>query len=288
MGLSSSKTTTGPSKQALPHLNMASSALTDTYRAAAPRLKKIGDSLFDAYKAYTSDMGSDLEGTRSYMGDVLGGKYLTEGNPYLQGMIDQTNDSVTDRINALFSQAGQTGSSRQIGEIGKQLADAENRLRYQNYGDEMNRMAQAAQLGLGINQAANADAATLGALGATAAEVPYIGAEKLAQGLGGLWSNSQTTKTSGGLGQALLGAGAQLGSAAIMASDRRLKKNVVHVGQWGKLPTYLYSYITEEGGDQRHVGVMAQDVAEHYPEALGPKIMGEYMTVDYAKLAELV
>ena len=287
MGLSSQKTTTGPSKQALPHLNMASSALTDTYKANAPRLGEISDSLFDAYKTYSSDMGSDLEGARSYMGDVLGGKYLTEGNPYLQGMIDQTNDSVTDRINALFSQAGQTGSSRQIGELGKQLAEAENRLRYQSYGDEMDRMGQAAQLGLGLNQATNANAATEGALAATAAEIPYIGAEKLAQGLGGLWSNSQTTKQSGGLGQMLLGAGAQLGSAAILASDRRLKKDVEHIGEWGNLPVYLYSYLLE-GGDQRHVGVMAQDVAEHYPEALGPKIMGEYMTVDYAKLAELV
>ena len=266
---------------------MASSALTDTYRANAPRLREIGDSLFDAYKTYSSDMGSDLEGTRSYMGDVLGGKYLTEGNPYLQGMIDQTNDSVTDRINALFSSAGQTGSSRQIGELGKQLADAENRLRYQSYGDEMERMGQAAALGLSLNQATNANAATQGALGASAAEIPYIGAEKLAQGLGGLWSNSQTTKQSGGIGQMLLGAGAQLGSAAILASDRRLKKNVEHIGEWGNLPVYLYSYLLE-GGDQRHVGVMAQDVAEHYPEALGPKIMGEYMTVDYAKLAELV
>ena len=288
MGLSSSKTTSGPSKQAMPHLQSASTALQGSYTANAPRLKEIGDSLFDAYKTYSADMGQDLAGARGFSADVLGGKYLDQQNPYLKGMIDQTSDSVTDRINSLFSNAGQTGSSRQIGELGKQIADAENRLRYQSYGDEMGRMERAAQLGLGINQAANANAATLGALGATAAEVPYIGAEKLAQGLGGLWSNSQTTKTSGGLGQALLGAGAQLGSAAIMASDRRLKKNVVHVGQWGKLPTYLYSYITEEGGDQRHVGVMAQDVAEHYPEALGPKIMGEYMTVDYAKLAELV
>ena len=284
MGLSSQKTTTGPSKQALPHLNMASSALTDTYKANAPRLGEISDSLFDAYKTYSSDMGSDLEGTRSYMGDVLGGKYLTEGNPYLQGMIDQTNDSVTDRINALFSSAGQTGSSRQIGELGKQLADAENRLRYQSYGDEMERMGQAAALGLSLNQATNTNAATQGALGASAAEIPYIGAEKLAQGLGGLWSNSQTTKQSGGLGQMLLGAGAQLGSAAIMASDRRLKTKIAKIGELADgLGVYLWRYIWE-GGDQRHVGVMADEVENLRPWALGPRIMGEYATVNYGAL----
>ena len=263
---------------------MASSALTDTYKANAPRLGEISDSLFDAYKTYSSDMGSDLEGARSYMGDVLGGKYLTEGNPYLQGMIDQTNDSVTDRINALFSQAGQTGSSRQIGELGKQLAEAENRLRYQSYGDEMDRMGQAAQLGLGLNQATNANAATEGALAATAAEIPYIGAEKLAQGLGGLWSNSQTTKQSGGLGQMLLGAGAQLGSAAIMASDRRLKTKIAKIGELADgLGVYLWRYIWE-GGDQRHVGVMADEVENLRPWALGPRIMGEYATVNYGAL----
>src|SRR3546814_18223363 len=64
-------------------------------------------------KAFGADMGSDLDGTRSYMGDVLGGKYLDQQNPYLESMIDQTNDSVMERVNALFSTSGQTGSSRQ-------------------------------------------------------------------------------------------------------------------------------------------------------------------------------
>src|SRR3546814_16666493 len=88
-------------------------------------------------KAFGADMGSDLDGTRSYMGDVLGGKYLDQQNPYLESMIDQTNDSVMDRVNALFSKSGQTGSSRQIGELGKQLANNETNLRFQSYGDEM-------------------------------------------------------------------------------------------------------------------------------------------------------
>src|SRR3546814_8768526 len=82
-------------------------------------------------KAFGADMGSDLDGTRSYMGDVLGGKYLDQQNPYLESMIDQTNDSVMDRVNALFSKSGQTGSSRQIGELGKQLANNETNLRFQ-------------------------------------------------------------------------------------------------------------------------------------------------------------
>lgn len=211
MGLSGSKTTTtsGPSKEALPYLTSASSAVQDTYAANKANNQAIGNSLFDRFNTFSGNAGQDLAAPRSYVGDVLGGKYLTQGNPSLEGMIGQTNNDVTDRINALFSQAGQTGSSRQIGELSKQLSQNENALRYQNYSDEMNRIAQAAQLGLGIDQADNADQSTLAALGTTAAQVPYIGANDLASNLGSLWGNAQTTtqKSSGNVLGGLLGLG---------------------------------------------------------------------------------
>lgn len=210
MGLSGSKTTTtsGPSKEALPYLTSASSAVQNAYAQNQPNNQAIGNNLFNAYNQYSGNMGSDLAGARGYSQDVLGGKYLN-GNPYIDNIVSQTGNDVTDRINALFSQAGQTGSSRQIGELGRQLSNSENQLRYQNYNDQMNRMDQAAQLGLGLNQATNANEATLGALGTTAAQVPYIGANDLASNLGSLWGNSQTTtqKSSGNVLGGLLGLG---------------------------------------------------------------------------------
>src|SRR3546814_16078252 len=93
---------TGVQTCALP-IYAASGAVTDAYNTNQGRTQEISNGLFDAYKAFGADMGSDLDGTRSYMGDVLGGKYLDQQNPYLESMIDQTNDSVMDRVNELFS-----------------------------------------------------------------------------------------------------------------------------------------------------------------------------------------
>ncbi len=64
-------------------------------------------------------------------------------------------------------------------------------------------------------------------------------------------------------------------------SDIRLKENIRHVGSTNEgLPIYLYNY---KGGNQMHMGVMAQDVAAMQPNALGPIVEG-YGTVDYAEV----
>jgi hypothetical protein len=223
MGISSSKTTTGPSKKALPFITAASGAVQGAYDANKGNLANISSGLSDVFADYKSGMGASdptldtvkaglgsafdrytsnlgqtdpsvasvqsglgdafsayranmgtvdptITAAKSRLTDVLGGKYLS-GNPQLDAIIGQTNDSVTDKVNAIFSRAGQTGSSRQIGELGKQLSDNEARLRYQNYGDEQARIdaAVAAASGLDAQQAAarNAEYSTLGGLGST-------------------------------------------------------------------------------------------------------------------------
>jgi len=70
----------------------------------------------------------------------------------------------------------------------------------------------------------------------------------------------------------------------IAASDERLKQNIKKIGDFGDVGMYRYHYISGQGP---YVGVMAQEVEEHYPEALGP-VIGGYMTVDYGKLREIV
>lgn len=227
----------------------------------------IKSSLGDRFNAYSSSMGAvdpTITASRQRLTDVLGGKYLN-GNPQLDAIIAMTNGDIRDSVNAQFSSSGQTGSSRQIGELAKQFANNETSLRYKNYSDEQARMdgavgaassldaqQQAAlnaqyqtQAGLGSNLAGiNAqdaatrnsqvqtlgglgstisgmadseaarkaqEAATLTSLGTTAATLPYAGADFLANGLGGLWGNSTTTKSSQGLGSALAG----LGGAAL-------------------------------------------------------------------------
>ena len=80
------------------------------------------------------------------MQDVLSGKYLN-GNPHLEAMIQATRGGVTDQVNSQFSLSGRYGSNAHGNGLGSALGNMEAGLRYQNYGDEMNRMGQAAQMG---------------------------------------------------------------------------------------------------------------------------------------------
>jgi hypothetical protein len=70
-----------------------------------------------------------------------------------------------------------------------------------------------------------------------------------------------------------------LGQAAIMPSDRRLKRNVTFLGMLRDLPIYAYEYVW---GGPRRIGVMAQDMLTIRPAAVVP--MGDYLAVDYGAL----
>ena len=208
MGLSSSKSTskTTYGKDALPHINAATSAVDAAYQGVQPNLAKVTAGLGASFDAFDPNK-ANITAANGYVGDVLGGKYLTQGNPYIEDMVNTTNSDVMDRVNALFSRSGQTGSSRQIGELGKQLATAENNLRYQNYSDEMDRMSGAVGAATGLSEAENNNLQTQAALGQSLVGIPLDVANEYAQGIQGLWGNNLNTKTKTGmnLGQALIG-----------------------------------------------------------------------------------
>lgn len=71
----------------------------------------------------------------------------------------------------------------------------------------------------------------------------------------------------------------QLGSTAVMASDRRLKSNIVRIGDH-PLGIGIYEY---DIGGRRQVGVMAQEVQQVKPEAVISHPAG-YLMVDYGAL----
>jgi hypothetical protein len=105
-----------------------------------------------------------------------------------------------------------------------------------------------------------------------------------ASGMGGLFGNTgtQSTTQSPSLLGMLLQAGSNAAQAAAMGSDIRLKEDIRRVGQTdGGLPVYTYRY---KGNPVVHMGVMAQDVAQTQPEALGPLIDGEFMSVYYGEV----
>lgn len=92
-------------------------------------------------------------------------------------------------------------------------------------------------------------------------------------GKAGLMAGVQYGKQ-GGLGKDLIGAGAQLGSAAIFSSDRRLKRNIVSLGNG----MYEFNY---KGLPGLYRGVLADEWL-HVPGAV-VEIDG-YLHVDYAKI----
>lgn len=134
-----------------------------------------------------------------------------------------------------------------------------------------------------------------GALSAGAAGLNAVGAAGNIQNantntVGGLWNNV------GQLGASLYGtqmqgygnqmemfgtlAGAGLSWGLPKLSDRRLKTNIKRLGtRQDGLGVYAFNYVW---GGQRHVGLMADEVVNVYPDAVVE--MGGYMMVDYSKV----
>jgi hypothetical protein len=77
----------------------------------------------------------------------------------------------------------------------------------------------------------------------------------------------------------LIEGGGKVGSAAILASDRRLKTNVSHIGHTPSgIPLYEYNYVW---GGEKQVGVMADEIEQIIPEAVLIHPSG-YKMVDYS------
>ena len=120
----------------------------------------------------------------------------------------------------------------------------------------------------------------------TAGQLPYAGVGALSPLLG-LAQGAGTTKGTvpGGWGSDLINAGASIASAAIMASDRRLKKDIVEVGiHRSGLTEYEWTYRFDPT-NTRCRGVMADEVKEKRPQAYIENWNGTgYAAVNYGAL----
>lgn len=207
---SKSTSSTGYSKQALPYIQSASNAVTGAVNANAPNLAEVSGGVRSAFdKALETYQGGNpaLTAGLDYAGDVLGGKYLGEGNPYLQQMIDSTSGDVTNRVQSAFGSAGRTGSGANTGVLTRELAKSEGGLRYADYDAERARMAAAMAAVPGLNEAQYSGLNTIGSLGSAAAGLPLMGSSALADAMKGLWGNNLTTTQtqSQGLGSSIAG-----------------------------------------------------------------------------------
>jgi hypothetical protein len=104
---------------------------------------------------------------------------------------------------------------------------------------------------------------------------------------GNIMANAGQSSTSSGSSRQKPGIGGFLGQvgAGIAASDRRVKTNIIPVGKTRDgLTLYQFRYVDGSGP---FMGVMAQEVEQTKPEALGPMVNG-YMTVNYDRIEGVI
>lgn len=208
-----STTKTEPWAKAQPAILGAGDALTNTYNANAGTIQSAADSItglmpsmVDKYKQ--GDAG--VNAARDYNVGVLGGKFLDQGNPYLQQIIDQSGNDVKNQMQAALGQRGLTGGSSYADIISRNVGQNAGNLRYNDYNQERARMATAAGQAPGIAQA---DYLSISPLLASleASQAPLNAAGNYAGSIGGLFGNyNKTTQKQGALGTLMQMAGTGL------------------------------------------------------------------------------
>ena len=282
----SSKSYSGSAqKWAQPIAKEAAGTVTGTVNANAGNLANLTSQvsglvpgLIDQYRA--GDSGVDAAG--GYVTDVLGGKYQN-GNPRLQAMIDQMSGDVTSRVGAAYGSRGSFGGTAYTTALAKGLSEAELGLRYGNYSDEMNRMGSAAGMAPSIAQGQYTGVPEILQSAGMGAEMPYAGINALSGGLSSLFSGGTQKNKGPGLGsQIMAGAAQAAGAYAGAQSDRRLKKNIVPVGELPNgLTVYDWTYRSDPE-EATYRGVMADEVKDKVPEAYIENFRDGYAGVNYA------
>ncbi len=283
---SKSKTKNEPWKPAQPYILKGLEQSGRVFDAQQPQLEGFAKMQRDSYGRLAPGAERGISGSQGLVNRTLNGDYL-EGNPYLDRMLGQTRENTENSVASQFSSAGRYGSGNHAGILAKAIADAENGARYNNYAAERQNQMQA------IGQAQSLMGGSQSLLN-NAAELPWLGVGALngnvrqASNGYGTQTATQTQTQPGGWGQMLMGAAAG-GLNAYAASDRRLKVDVVKVGEEPDgLGVYDYNYRQDtplELPQTRQRGVMADEVAILRPWAFIPNFGHGFAGVDYGRLA---
>jgi hypothetical protein len=229
-----------------------------------------------------------LKSAFDYTQNVLGGNYL-QNNPYLDQMIARTNADVGDQVNSLFGRSGASLGTQHAGVLTKNLADSENNFRYTNYANERQNQQQAASLMPALYGSQFVGVSPYLAAAQTAGTLPYAGIGALSPIIGLAGGSGQTKGTQpGGWGNDLLNAAASIGSAAILASDRKLKTNIKKIGEASDgLGIYTWNWKSDPNG-QRARGVIADEVKHLRPWAYVENYQGKgFDAVNYGTLGSM-
>lgn len=209
------------------------------------------DSLNTAFSPLFANAASGSDAIAALFGGDTSGFDTFKRNTGFNAAAEQGSRGITG--NAAASGLLRSGSTA------RSLQNYGNQMQNQYYNNYLDRLFQQANLGF---QAGN-----------------------LVSGAGNV---SQSTGTSTSKGGSSPGIGGFLGTAlgGISLSDERAKTDIEKLGEFSNgLGIYSFRYKTDPS--TKFVGVMAQEVKEIVPEALGPEMDG-YMTVDYEKLMEVI
>ena len=260
---SQNRVTAGRSSTAEGLLGQVASATKEPFNWAG--MPKAPGSIEDAQKSAYERMAAMVEPGRTQQGQALNARLLASGLPenseaWNRSQAGQQNNW-TQENKSMLSQAGAEGRADVASQTGlRQQAIAEEAQRRGMSLNELNALLTGQQVNMpaGMGQAPNT---TAGA----ATPANYLGAATAqGQNPGGTnWGSAI-----GGIGQ--------VAGAAAMFSDRRLKRNVVPLGDgW-----YEFEYIW---GGGKQVGVMAQELLATRPDLVHRHSSG-YLMVNYAAL----
>jgi hypothetical protein len=121
-----------------------------------------GQTVVDQSAATAAGQGAAMDSAglsntlRNY---TAGGGFLSAGNPYFSGMVDQIGRAIRPNIDSAFAASGRLGSGAHANAYASAMADKAGSLAFQNYGAERaNQMAagqdySAPQAMMGVGQA---------------------------------------------------------------------------------------------------------------------------------------
>lgn len=279
------KSTTGPSKFSEPFIRQGADALTNAFNANQGTVQQQTDTtlgLLNPFLKQQIEQGNPgVNAARDFNIDVLSGRFLDQGNPFLQRVIDSSNNDIRNQSEAALGLKGLTGGSSFADIISRNIANNTSNLRFQDFSRERASQDAAANR---AGTLASAEFLPIQGLLATlqASQTPIDSAARFAGGLGGLLGGFQTQSTP--LLNQLLGSAAQGASAAAFASERRVKRDIDQIGTLPDgLGVYNFRYLWDKDDAPLHVGVMVDEVEKLRPWALGPVVDG-IQTVDYSRL----
>lgn len=133
-----------PYAPVIPYLNDYLSNTSSLYSGGAPQISPYEQAGYDMLSKVANGP-SPINPAIAANDATLSGKYLDPStNPYLLDIAKRAAGMAGSQANSTFSGAGRTGSGLAGYYAGQGAAQAAENLFYQNYGDERNRMLEAA------------------------------------------------------------------------------------------------------------------------------------------------